>query len=516
VSSREADFDFVFNKDSTMSSVVDIRSTQNPARAAFDRAARLAPSLAQTTAAQRIALIQNLVQVILKHKQAIYDAVKLERGLAAIDTDGELLMIKFEADFIAKHLESWMPDQPVDPSLMTLGKNCYIHYEPKGVVLHLATWNAPYVIGFLPILGALAAGNAAVLKPSELAPHSSAVVARIVAEAFPNGELQCVEGGAETAQALLACPFNHVFYVGNTQIGKLVMKAAADHCASVTLEMGGKNPSIICASTDVADTAMKTAWGRMCNGGQACIAPDYLLVHASIEEQFTAALAKELEAQYNHDGKGYANNPDYPVIINERHFNRVRGLIEDARAKGAKIIGGEYVAERRLVTPTIISNVTPDMKVMQEEIFGPVICVVPFKDKEEVTRYVAAREKPLSLYIFSKDQAEIDYFIRHTTSGSTVVNHNVIQSGTNPYLPFGGVNTSGIGRMVGWYTFNECSNARSIVVDGPALGDPRMMVQPLGDKYKKQVGGLLTQKPVPQGIVKVIHGVLKLKGMFSK
>ncbi|MBV8063513.1 MAG: aldehyde dehydrogenase family protein, partial [Nevskia sp.] len=276
-----------------MSSVVDIRSTQTPARAAFERAAQLAPALAQTSAAQRIALVQNLVKVMLAHKEEIYQAVRQERGLAPIDTDGELLMIKFEADFIAKHLASWMPDRPVDPSLMTLGKNCYIHYEPKGVVLHLATWNAPYVIGFLPILGALAAGNAAVLKPSELAPQSSTVIARIIAEAFPNGELQVVEGGAETAQALLACPFNHVFYVGNTQIGKIVMKSAAEHCASVTLEMGGKNPSIICASTDIADTAMKTAWARMCNGGQACIAPDYLLVHAAIEEKFTAALVKE-------------------------------------------------------------------------------------------------------------------------------------------------------------------------------------------------------------------------------
>lgn len=500
-----------------MSSVIDIRSTQTPARAAFERAARLAPSLAQTGAAQRVALVQNLVKVMLAHKEEIYQAVRQERGLAPIDTDGELLMIKFEAEFIAKHLEGWMQDKPVDPSLMTLGKNCYVHYEPKGVVLHLATWNAPYVIGFLPILGALAAGNAAVLKPSELAPLSSGVIARIVAEAFPNGELQVVEGGAETAQALLACPFNHIFYVGNTQIGKLVMKAAADHCASVTLEMGGKNPSIIGASADLADTAMKTAWGRMCNGGQACIAPDYLLVHASVEQKFTEALAKEFTAQYNADGKGFQNNPDYPVIINERHFNRVRSLIEDARAKGAKIVcGGEYVPERRLITPTVVSNVTPDMKIMQEEIFGPVICVVPYQDKEEVTRYVAAREKPLSLYIFSKDPAEIDYHIRHTTSGSTVVNHNVIQSGTNPYLPFGGVNTSGIGRMVGWYTFNECSNARSIVVDGPALGDPRMFVPPLTDKYKKQVSGLLTQKPVPQGIVKAIHGVLKIKALFSR
>lgn len=504
-----------------MSSVVDIRApqtgSQSAARAAFDRAAALAPTLAQSTAGQRIGMIQRLVQSMLAHKQDIYDAVRLERGLAPIDTDGELLMVKFEADFIATNLRQWMQDKPVDPSLMTLGKRCYVHYEPKGVVLHLATWNAPYVIGFLPVLGALAAGNAVVLKPSELAPHSSAVVAKIVADAFPGGELAVVEGGAETAQQLLACPFNHIFYVGNTQIGKLVMKAAADHCASVTLEMGGKNPSIIGASADIADTAMKTAWGRMCNGGQACIAPDYLLVHASIEQPFTEALAKEFTAQYNADGKGFAQNPDYPVIINERHFNRVRALIEDARAKGAKIVcGGEYLPERRLITPTIISHVTPDMKVMQEEIFGPVICVVPYKTREEVTRAVAGRDKPLSLYIFSKDQAEIDYYVAHTTSGSTVVNHNVIQSGTNPYLPFGGVNTSGIGRMVGWHTFNECSNARSIVIDGPALGDPRMYVPPLTDKYKKQIAGLLSQKPVPAGIVRLIHGVLKLKGLFSR
>jgi aldehyde dehydrogenase (NAD+) len=499
-----------------MSSVVDIRSTQSPARAAYDRAARLAPQLAHTSAAQRIEMIQRLVRVMLKYKEDIYKAVRIERGLAPIDTDGELLMVKFEADFIAANLDKWMPDKPVDPSLMTLGKKCYVHYEPKGVVLHLATWNAPYVIGFLPILGALAAGNAAVLKPSELAPQSSTVIAKIVAEAFPGGELQVVEGGAETAQALLACPFNHVFYVGNTQIGKIVMKSAADHCASVTLEMGGKNPSIIGPSADIADTAMKTAWGRMCNGGQACIAPDYVLVHHSIEKAFTEALVKELNAQYNADGKGFASNPDYPVIINERHFNRVRALIEDARAKGAKVVGGEYVPERRLVTPTVISNVTDDMRVMQEEIFGPVLCVVPYQSREDVVRIVAGRDKPLSLYIFSKDQAEIDFFVANSTSGSTVVNHNVIQSGTNPYLPFGGVNTSGIGRMVGWHTFNECSNARSIVVDGPAMGDPRMYIAPLDDKYKKQIAGLLTGKPVPQGIVKMIHGMLKLKALFAK
>jgi len=500
-----------------MSTVVSIHAPQSGVRAAFERAVRLAPQLAQSSAVQRIERIKRLVQVMLAHREDIYRAVRQERGLAPVDTDGELLMVKFEADFIAAHLHEWMRDKQVAPSLMTLGKRCYVHYEPKGVVLHLATWNAPYVIGFLPVLGALAAGNAVVLKPSELAPQSSAVIASIVAQAFPDGEVAVVEGGAEVAQQLLACPFNHVFYVGNSQIGRLVMKAAADHCASVTLEMGGKNPSIVGPSADIADAAMKTAWGRMCNGGQACIAPDYVLVHHSVAQSFTEALVREFSAQYNADGKGFEHNPDYPVIINERHFNRVRGLIEDARAKGARIVcGGTYQPERRLITPTVITDVKDDMRVMQEEIFGPVLCVVPYRERQEVSAAIAGREKPLALYIFSKDRAEVDWYLAHTTAGSSVVNHNVVQSGTNPYLPFGGVNTSGIGRMVGWNTFAECSNPRSVMEDGPALGDPRMYVPPLTEKYKKQIAGLLAQKPVPQGIVNLIHGVLRLKARFSK
>jgi aldehyde dehydrogenase (NAD+) len=497
-----------------MNTVVNMRASSAGARATFDHAAARAPALAQTGAGERIAQIRRLMDAMLAHKQEIHIAVRRERGMAPVDVDGELLMVKSEADLIAANLKHWMADRPVDPSLMSLGKRSYVHYEPKGTVLHLAAWNAPYVIGFSPVLGALAAGNAVVLKPSELAPHSSAVVAKIVTAAFPNGELTVIEGGAETAQQLLACPFNHIMYVGNNRIGRLVMKAAADHCASVTLEMGGKNPSIVGASADVADAAMKTAWGRMVNGGQACITPDYVLVHASIEQAFTAALAKEFAAQYNADGKGFSHNPDYPLIINERHFDRIRGLIEDARGKGATIVcGGEYVPEKRLITPTIISDVSDDMRVMQEEIFGPVICIVPYRSKEEVTRYVASRDKPLALYIFSREQSEIDYYIAHTTSGSTMVNHNVLQS-ANPYLPFGGVNTSGIGRLVGWNTFNECSNARAIVIDGPALGDPRTLVPPFSDKHKQQVSGLLTQKPVPPGIVKLIHGALRLKGWF--
>lgn len=500
-----------------MSTVVDLRSSQPQAQAAFERITALAPQMAQTTAEQRVARIQRLMATTLKYRQEIYETGRLERGLTPPDMDGELVMLKFEAEFIAKNLAAWMTPERAKPSLMTLAKKCYIHYEPKGRVLVLPSWNAPYVIGFLPVFGALAGGNAIVLKPSELAPHSSALVARIVKEAFPDGEVTVVEGGAEAAQALLASPFNHIFYIGNNTVGRYVMKAAADHFASVTLEMGGKNPSIVTANADVEDAALKTSWGRMCNAGQACIAPDYVLVHESVAQRYTDALVKEIAAMYNPRGEGFDKNPEFPRIINARHFERIKALVEDARAKGAKILcGGEYKAEQRYIAPTVVTHVTDDMKLMQEEVFGPVIAVVPYKTPEEVVRRIAGRDKPLALYIFSKDTDEQQWFLKHTTAGSTVMNHNVVQSGTNPYLPFGGVNSSGIGRMVGWHTFNECSNARAVVEEGPPLMDPRTLFPPLTDKYKKQLVQLLEGKPVPEGMVRAIDRVMRFFGSFKR
>lgn len=500
-----------------MNTATDMPATAGSIRATFDKVRALAPALVDTSAEQRIAKIQRLMKTLMKYREQIYESGRLERGLSPPDMDGELVMLKFEAEFIAKNLKDWMTSKPAPPSLMTLGKKCYVRYEPKGAVLVLPSWNAPYVIGFLPVLGAIAAGNSIILKPSELSPHSSALCARIVAEAFPNGEITCIEGGAEAAQALLACPFNHIFYIGNNHVGRIVMKAAADHFASVTLEMGGKNPSIIDKSADVEDAALKTSWGRMCNAGQACIAPDYVLVHESVARRYTDALVREIAAMYNPKGTGFENNPEFPRIINARHFERIKGLIDDAKAKGATFeCGGEYRADDRYIAPSVVTGVTEDMRLMKEEIFGPVIAVIPYKTREEATAYIAARDKPLALYVFSKDREATDYFINHTTSGSSVVNHNVVQSGTNPHLPFGGVNSSGIGRMVGFATFNECSNARAIVEEGPPLMDPRDMFPPLTVKYKKQLSDLLgREKPIPGFVVPMVSGIIKLRTMFS-
>lgn len=484
---------------------------------AFRRITQRAPQLAQTTAAQRAEKVLRLWSTVLKYRDEICETGRLERGLTPPDMDGELVMLKFEAEFIARHLADWMTPERAPNSLMTLGKRCYVRYEPKGRVLVLPSWNAPYVIGLLPTMGAIAAGNAVVLKPSELAPHSSKLVAKIVREAFPEGEVQVVEGGAKAAQALLALPFHHIFYIGNNHVGRIVMKAAADHFASVTLEMGGKNPSIVDASADVDDAALKTSWGRMCNAGQACIAPDYVLVHESVYERYLAALLREIKAMYDPRGTGYEDNPEFPRIINARHFERIKSLLDDARAKGAQFAcGGDVRAQDRYVAPTVVTQVSDDMTLMQEEIFGPVLAVIPFRTREEAVAHIDARPKPLAAYVFARDRAQIDWYIAHTTSGSLVVNHNVVQSGTNPLLPFGGVNSSGIGRMVGFATFNECSNGRAVVEEGPPVIDPRSMFPPLTPKYKKQLTQLIEGKPVPPWMVRVIDALVRVAGLFKR
>ncbi|MGB1582133.1 MAG: aldehyde dehydrogenase family protein, partial [Nevskiales bacterium] len=311
-----------------------------------------------------------------------------------------------------------------------------------------------------------------VIKPSELAPLSSKILKKIVDEAAADTEMAVVEGAADAAQDLLAQPFNHIFYIGGHAVGKLVAKAAADHFASITLEMGGKNPTIIDKSADIDDAVMKTAWGRMCNGGQACVCPDYVLVDASIVDEVTDKMKAALEEMYNADGKGAQNADEFGRIVNKRHWGRIKGLLDDALEKGAELVyGGETNEDDCYIAPTILRGVTQDMKISGEEIFGPIMVIMPYQTREEAIAEIRKHPKPLSSYIFAKDRQAIDYFLAHTTSGNTVVNHNVIQSGTNPNLNFGGVNASGVGRIGGFSTFAECSNARSVVEEGPALMD---------------------------------------------
>ena len=489
----------------------------NPMRDLFDRMAANAHQLALTTAAQRADKLRKLLKATLDARPAILEAGHKELRLNETDLDAQLLMVKSEAEFIARNLESWMKDEPVQGSLMTLGKASYIHYEPKGMVLHLSTWNAPIAEGLVLAFGAIAAGCGFVLKPSELAPHSAQVLADIVTKVFKDDEFAVVQGASDVATDLLKLPFNHIFYIGGHGVGRIVLRAAAEHFATVTLEMGGKNPVIVDASANIEEAGRKIAWGRVANAGQVCLAPDYALVHESVINSFVTELGKSMTAMYNADGKGFQKSGDLPRIVNSRHFERIKSLLDDAVAKGAKIaLGGETDAADLYISPTILTGVTEDMRIMTEEIFGPIICVLPFAQPEQVITTIRRRPKSLSSYIFAKDRAAIDWFFARTTSGSTVVNHNLIQSGTNPRLPFGGVNASGVGRIGGRYTFLECSNARAVVEDQYPAGDPNIMFPPYSDKYKKMIGQMLGKEiKLPDGVINAINALIKFTSLLK-
>ena len=433
--------------------------------ATFRKIAAKTPALALTTAAERIDKLKRLMKAVIDAKDAIADVSYRELRTSYVGALGQIIMLKGEIDYVCAHLEQWMKPEAAEPAPGFMGRKAYVKYEPKGMFLNLATWNAPVLISLHPAVGAIAAGNGVIIKPSELAPYSASLVQDIVASVFPKDEVAVVNGGPEVAQQLLALPFNHIFYTGGMRVGRLVMKAAADHFASITLEMGGKNPTIVDASANLEDAMPKIVQGRVINAGQVCIAPDYALVHASCYDEFVRSFGPVATAMFNGDGKGFQANEHMPRIVNKHHFDRVKGLLDDAVAKGATIaFGGELDANDLYVSPTLLTNVTEDMKVMQEEIFAPLLPVVRWQERQEAIDIINRRPKPLASYVFATDREAVDWFLDRTTSGSGAVNNSVTQAG-HPTLPFGGANQSGLGRSGGHASFLENSNARSIVED---------------------------------------------------
>lgn len=490
-----------------------LKDSNSPIATLFARLQAGLPALAETTTEQRVVKLRKLYQATMAAKPAILKAAHTELRLCEMDVNTQLLMVKSEFEFAERNLAKWMKPTIVQPTMMSLGKKSYIQYQPKGMVLHVSTWNAPIAEAMIPAFGAIASGSAFVLKPSELAPHSAQVLADIFAAAGLPDDIAVVQGAADTAQELLSLPFNHIFYIGGHGVGRIVMKAAAEHFATVTLEMGGKNPVIVDKSADLVDAGKKIAWGRVANAGQVCVAPDYALVHQSVERDFVKALADGMTQMYNPKGEGFQKSTELPRIVNRRHFDRIKSLLDEAIEKGAKVeLGGQTDADDLFIAPTILTGLKPNMRILNDEIFGPIICILPFSTREEAANEIRKRPKPLSSYIFAKDREAIDWFTTHTTSGNMVVNHNLIQSGTNPHLPFGGVNASGMGRLGGHCSFLECSNARSVVEDGPGLGDPYMMFPPYSDKYKEAINWMINKGVnLPNGVLNAIQGILRLR-----
>ena len=375
----------------------------------------------------------------------------------------EVMIIRQQYRHIRKNLRRWMRDQGISTPWPLIGTTSYIHYEPKGTCLIMAPWNYPFQLAVYPILYGLAAGNTLVVKPSEMAPHTSAFLRNMITSLFPPEEVAVVEGDAEVAQALLDLPFNHVFFTGSPKVGKLVMQAAASHLSSVTLELGGKSPAIVAPDAPIKTTAERTAWAKFLNNGQTCIAPDYLLVHESVRDAFANAFCESIKQMYGPDQKAIQASPDYSRIINDRHFERLRSLLDDATGRGARsIFGGTHDGSDRFIMPTLLENVSSDMRVMQEEIFGPIMPMLTYREPEEAMGIINQHPKPLAFYINSRNKRTIRYFIEHSSAGGTLVNDYMLGL-SNPNLPFGGVNHSGIGKSLGFHGFVEFSNERSIL-----------------------------------------------------
>lgn len=419
-------------------------------------------TLRTSNATQRINKLKALKACIEENESMIYQALQQDLRKSVFEAAAtEVIFIYAEIGFAIKNLSSWMKPASVRSSMSNLMAKNRIYTEPKGVCLIIAPWNYPFQLLMSPLISAIAAGNCAMLKPSELSPSVSAVITKLISSCFEEKEICCVEGDASLARELLKLPFDHIFFTGSTAIGKLVMEAAAKNLSSVTLELGGKSPVVIDSTADLKKAAKKIAWGKLINAGQTCIAPDYILLPKASEAAFIDYYKAEVELLFFKD-----KVPDpavYVKIINEHHFNRISNLMDDAIRKGAVLsFGGETDPQTLTINPAVLANVPDDAAVMQEEIFGPVLPIITYLNITDAIQKINQKEKPLALYIFSNDDGNIHQIIKNTSSGGTCVNDVLIHI-ANPRLPFGGTNASGMGSCHGQYGFKAFSHERSVL-----------------------------------------------------
>ncbi|MGO8992219.1 MAG: aldehyde dehydrogenase family protein [Polyangiaceae bacterium] len=387
-----------------------------------------------------------------------------------------------ELALIKKKLPSWAKPERVPTPMFALPGKSRIVREPLGVVLIIGPWNYPFQLIMGPLVGAIAAGNCAVVKPSEIAPATSALIARLLPRYVDAGAVCVVEGGVAETTALLAERFDHIFYTGNGAVGRIVMEAAAKHLTPVTLELGGKSPCIIDKSADLDVTVKRIAWGKFYNAGQTCVAPDYLLVHEAVHDAVLARLKETIRDFYGNDPQ---RSHDFARIVNERHHRRLMKLMKS----GEIVVGGENDESERYIAPTVLRDVSPDSPVMAEEIFGPILPVLRVGGTEEAISFINARPKPLALYVFAADEDVQTRVIDRTSSGGATINHAWLHLAV-PGLPFGGVGESGMGAYHGRTTYETFSH-RKAVLHKPTAMDPPLMYPPYTAAKSKWVKRLL-------------------------
>lgn len=404
----------------------------------------------------RLQTLHKLKFVIKEKENELLDALKADLNKSEFEAySSEIGFIYQEIQFTLSNLKKWTKRKKVKTPLTHMGSRSFIYSEPYGNVLILAPWNYPFQLAIAPLIGAIAAGNCVILKPSELTPKTSKVLTRIINNTFPAEFISVVEGGVETSQALLNEKFDYIFFTGSVAVGQVIYEAAAKNLTPVTLELGGKSPCIVHHDATINLAAKRIAWGKFMNAGQTCIAPDYVYVHSKVKEEFLLHLKQATSELY---GTEPLTNKDYTHIVSERHFNRLCSFLNNETIS----FGGRFDEASLTIEPTILTNITWDDPVMADEIFGPILPVLEYENISEIIKEIQSHPKPLSLYIFSENRTIQETVIENLSFGGGCINDTVYHF-TSPYLPFGGVGSSGTGAYHGKGSFDTFSHEKSVL-----------------------------------------------------
>ena len=429
------------------------------------------------TIAFRIQVLKNLKTELIKRENDIIEALAKDFKKPAFESVlTETTVVLSDLDLMIKNIKKWAKPKRIMPALLNFPSTDRLYSEPFGQTLIIAPWNYPYQLAIAPVVAAIAAGNTVILKPSELTPNTSALLKNIIDKVFKPEHVCVVEGSVDVSTKLLKLRWDYIFFTGSVNVGKVVAKAAAEHLTPVTLELGGKNPCIIDETANIKLTAKRIVWGKFLNAGQTCIAPDYILIHHSKKEAFIKAMQIEIE-------KAYSSNPstseDFCRIVNQKNFERLAKMLDNENC----IIGGEIDAKTRYISPTLINEPNLDSEVMRDEIFGPILPVISYKNESEIETIISKYEKPLSLYVFSTNSAKARKVIEKYSFGGGCINDTVIHF-ANHRLPFGGIGNSGIGAYHGKLSFDTFSHQKAVVKKGNWLDLP-VRYAPYTGKLKK-------------------------------
>ena len=454
----------------------------------FEAHQKTALKLRRSSVRERKERLKRLLGWIYRNRDEIAKAVNEDLGKPVVEAElSELLPVTTEIKLALRNLHKWARVKSVPLDLLNVGTRSYIKYEPKGTNLIIAPWNYPFNLTLSPLVSAIAAGNTAIIKPSERIVSTTQLLKRMVSELFDESEITVIDGGVEISQELLKQPFDHIFFTGSPRVGKIVMEAASRHLTSVTLELGGKTPVIVDETADIKDAAKKLAWGKFLNCGQTCIAPDYILVHESkyneLEEQLNIYTLK----LYNSKNSGFDKSTDYSSIIDSSHVEHLEEVLNEARSGGANVIlGGDKDSTNNFFSPTIISGMPASSRVMNEEIFGPILPLQKYSSLDEAISLINEKPKPLALYLFTRSARNQEKVIYETSSGGVNINDTLIQFANNN-LPFGGINNSGLGNSHGYFGFKAFSNEKAILKQRVGITAASMFYPPYTPIIQKLV-----------------------------